>query len=65
MPYKTKGEVNRFLVGHGCELISNKGKHEKWQNKSTGKRFPVPRNGVNAEKTWLNILKQAGISDKA
>lgn len=58
MPSLNERELDELLRKHGCEKISERGKHEKWR-RPDGMTFAVPRT-LKGEGTLQAILKFVG-----
>ncbi len=58
-------DIERLLIKHGFELVSQKGSHRKWRNFSTGRQVIVPshRGKTLPIGTLRNILKNAEIPE--
>jgi N-acyl-L-homoserine lactone synthetase len=61
--FKTKREMERLLKRHGCRIVRQGNNHEIWESPITNARFPLSRGGVSSRRTYLSLLKQAGIED--
>lgn len=61
--FSSKKALERRLSKAGCEFVRHGGKHDIWRNREMGKNIIVSHGGVKSKKTYLRIMKQAGIKD--
>jgi len=61
----TSEEVIRVLDGHGFELVSQRGSHQKWRNPDTDKQVIVPyHKGKHLPLgTMKSIIEGSGITE--
>jgi mRNA interferase HicA len=56
-----RGDLERHLPQHGCELLREGGKHSFWVNPATGHRASVPRHSEIKNTTANGICRQLGV----
>ena len=54
----------KFLESKGCTLLRHGARHDIYQNRSNGKKQPIPRHTEIDEVLARHIKKQLGISDE-
>ncbi|OGN90696.1 MAG: hypothetical protein A2158_02405 [Chloroflexi bacterium RBG_13_46_14] len=66
LPRMKSEEVIRVLDRHGCELVSQRGSHQKWRNLDTGRQVIVPfHKGKHLPLgTMRSIIEGSGITEK-